>query len=181
MSTKIKSLPTRNGQLKDFPKLFDGSPSSLALVGGIETEVVPTGSRYNCNPPIMNTDEDFLVWFQTNDHVTLFKFLIEIGYVRSSSENDSLSKFSSGEFTSWRRGDTNLIITGNQKFFNLHKLSGQVCKKLNLMNKPDRIMVYHAIMYGEYDEGREYADKVSSSLSESKDDIDWFALNKMFA
>jgi hypothetical protein len=149
-------------------------------------DIVPTGSRFNCDPPVMNTDQDYLVYCTSNfDDV-----LVAAGYQRASLDlstaplqamvqQHSVPKKGGKPdetFVSWRRGDINLIVTQSRKFFLKHKVAGFVCKNLNLLSKDDRIMVYHAIMYGEFN-GNIDQFKTPST----KGEIDFFALNKVFS
>lgn len=51
---------------------------------------------------------------------------------------------------SWRKGKLNFIVTKNEDFIRKHKLATYVCKSLNLLNKKHRILVFQAILYGNY-------------------------------
>ena len=84
-----------------------------------------TGSAYICDPPVTNTDKDFVVLAKPGYE----QFLSDKGFTYSMSEQeyDSL-----GEFTSWRKGSTNLIVT----------------PALNLRSKYDRIALFQCILYG---------------------------------
>lgn len=50
-----------------------------------------------------------------------------------------------GGFESWRKGNINLIITYNRLFFDKFMAASDVCRKLNLLRKEDRIMVFEAV------------------------------------
>jgi hypothetical protein len=68
-------------------------------------QIFPTGSRYVCNPPIMGTDIDFIVY---NEH-DLEAFLTKEGYSRSTlKEYLYCEKFN---FLTVRKGRVNLIVS----------------------------------------------------------------------
>lgn len=156
----------------------------LGLTGIIlPADIVPTGSRFNCDPPVMNTDQDYLIYtplyidpdLQQAGYV---KFKVDLANISQASTQSIPKKGGTPDdtFVSWRRGDINLIVTQSRKFFLKHKVAGFVCKNLNLLSKDDRIMVYHAIMYGEFT-GNIDQFKTPST----KGEIDFFALNKVFS
>ncbi len=53
------------------------------------------------------------------------------------------------EFLSLKRDEINLIITKSQKFVDKFLLATSLTKRLNLMDKDDRIAVFRAVLYGE--------------------------------
>ncbi|OAM52917.1 hypothetical protein A7981_05630 [Methylovorus sp. MM2] len=63
-------------------------------------------------------------------------------------EPDAANEYEDDEFNSFRKGEFNIIVTDKCSFFSSMVLSTQVCKKLNLLNKADRIMVFDAIQKG---------------------------------
>jgi hypothetical protein len=50
------------------------------------------------------------------------------------------------------RDDVNLIATSDGDFFRRFLAATQVCIRLNLMNKEDRIALFQAVLYGNRDE-----------------------------
>jgi hypothetical protein len=52
-------------------------------------------------------------------------------------------------FRSYTKAEVNLIVTCSLPFFNKFMAATSVCKRLNLMSKPDRIAVFRAVLYGE--------------------------------
>jgi hypothetical protein len=101
----------------------------------------PTGSRYICNPPIMDTDDDYLI-YAGHDPETI-KRILNAGFITDSDLN-----YQSSFFTSFRRDKINLIVTHDLSFYANHIRATQLCKKLNLLKKSDRIAVFQAILYG---------------------------------
>lgn len=51
-------------------------------------------------------------------------------------------------FMSFRRGKINAIVTSSPHFAKQHRAATHVCRRLNLMHKPDRIAVFQAVLYG---------------------------------
>lgn len=159
---------------------FSDFPHLGVDLGGLKHEVIPTGSRFNCIPPVLNTDEDYLVWAPRRIDLDLLfaGYSTAIAPVSQKSNQttaaDSIPKNNGVDdtrFVSWRKGDINLIVTEHEEFFNKHKIAGYVCKRLNLTDKKDRILVYHAILYGEFN--------AEEPIFRKKTDIDYFEINKM--
>jgi len=154
---------------------------------GIDTfylTITPTGSRFNCDPPVMNTDQDYLIYTPCD----ISQELIAAGYTKTTIDPADLQQMKSTQsipkkggnadetFESWRRDDINLIVTLSSEFYHKHKVAGYVCKAMNVRDKDHRIMIYHAVMYGEFD-----GPIPQFSLPRSKPTIDFFAINKVFS
>ena len=168
-------------KIEDFPNLFDLT-NPTECPADVEIEVFPTGSFYNCNPPATNTDRDYLIYVQDDD-ITFYEYLEDLGYKTSCGQASSLPKRNGEEdednFMSWRKGNINLIVTGSEEFYDKHKTAGLVCRTLNLLEKADRIMVYHAIIYGVFELGDRSAVDAGANIKQPKE-IDFFEINKMF-
>ena len=102
-----------------------------------------TGSREIVDPPPMDTDDDYCIYVDPNKANTLFQYLDENGW-----ENESDSYDGPGVFWSYRKNDTNFIITTSIEFYTRHRRATKLCKKLNLAKKEDRKAVFKAILYG---------------------------------
>lgn len=119
-------------------------------------KVEPCGSRVTCFPAPKDTDEDYLVEVPADSSPVIAKGQDKIALVVSLL-NDSGFHWEggkhyqiqiAGDFMSFRRDDVNLIVTGNEKFANQHRLATYVCKRLNILNKLHRITVFQALLYG---------------------------------
>lgn len=99
------------------------------------------GSRYTCNPPPQDTDYDILVLC---DQVDLAEHLDKLGFEPHGSMHGST------EFTSFKHPTSplNFIVTESQSFYDKFLLATHVAKKLNLLDKSDRITLFQAILYG---------------------------------
>lgn len=111
-------------------------------------EVTPCGSRVTCNPAPVDTDTDYLVFVATDDHLSkLLTYLDKEGW-QWEGATEHYQNVCANTFTSFRRGSDNLIVTKNRDFVRLHKIATRICTRLNIMEKPDRIMVFQAVLYG---------------------------------
>lgn len=100
----------------------------------------PTGSRYICNPPPQDTDNDTVVLAKTGYETALESD----GFYYNMSEVDYGTE---GHFLSWRKGDENYIVTCDQGFYDRFVKATDLAKLLNLKNKSNRIALFQAILY----------------------------------
>jgi len=129
----------------------------LCEISRMVSHMEPCGSRVTCNPPPMDTDEDFLLFVgaefkddlteETADHRM---FLLEVhlrdrGWERGG--DDSYAGDAS-PFQSWTLNELNLIITDDLEFYHRHQRATRICKILNVMQKEHRIMIFQAVLYG---------------------------------
>jgi hypothetical protein len=102
------------------------------------TQVVPVGSRVTCNPAPVDTDADFLCFFSDDADGHIPTRLLENGYEPHNADYPC-------DCRSWRKGEINLIITSSQDFFDKFMLGTRIAKRLNLLNKSDRVDVFKII------------------------------------
>jgi hypothetical protein len=100
-----------------------------------EAEIYPCGSRYVCNPPVLSTDVDFLVFSRTE----LREKLTSMGYRKTSGY------YPGANFLSWRKGAINLIVTGNVEEANSFNLATHICKAWNVRDKWNRLIIYEKL------------------------------------
>lgn len=135
---------------------------SVAHSGALDGSaiIVKVGSRVTCNPPPTDTDEDYLVYVSDLDEAV--NALLGIGFEYSTSA-EQVAKYLimgwPGSFKSLWFGDLNYIVTSDALFFERFLTATHVCKKLNLMNKEDRTLVFDAIR------GGSYSDKVDGGMT----------------
>lgn len=126
---------------------------------------VAVGSRVTCDPPPMDTDEDYLLEFRYYGDVEPFEKAMEAaGWTvegrRKSAVPQSLfdaltaiepfeDEYHMENFRSFRKGNLNVIAAYRQEFHSKFLLATEVCKQLNLQDKKQRIMLFRAILYGE--------------------------------
>lgn len=100
----------------------------------------PTGSRYICNPPVMDTDEDYICFIFEDDKLT------KAGFDKTSSEGEEYEGLS--EFTTWRYKHYNLVVTENREFFDLFVSATEKAKEKNILDKNERIKLFQEVLYG---------------------------------
>lgn len=111
--------------------------------------IYETGSRYTCNPPSQTSDWDYLLHCDKNKKADVEFFLAKEGFVAEGCEQYPYQdKYG---FVSYRKELVNFIVTTDDEFAELHCLATKVCKKLNLLKKEDRVTVFQAILYNNFD------------------------------
>lgn len=127
-------------------------PSTAYVVDGltkIGCEVTPCGSRVTCNPPPVGTDADYLVACADDDNAVraVINTLSGAGFQWEGSEHYQHTARSG--FMSWRRGEDNFIVIADTSLVQRHKAATALCRRLNLLDKADRIAAFRAILYNE--------------------------------
>jgi hypothetical protein len=106
-----------------------------------------TGSRYTCNPPVLDTDEDWICHLSDNEAGVneawqVGEMLIEAGYATSPDQQQY------PDCMSYRKGAINIIVVYDCWMYKNWVKATEVCKFLNLLKKEDRKQV-HRIICGE--------------------------------
>jgi hypothetical protein len=121
---------------------------------GFGNKLIPYGSRVVCDPPVLDTDIDFFFKVEESKELELDKILITWGFAEQPEVGFNSSRPSWGDsepdrrFRAYRLGKINLVVTSSEVFADRHRTATLVCKKLNLLDKKDRVMIYQAILYG---------------------------------
>lgn len=127
-----------------------------------------TGSSFTCDPPVLDTDDDYLVliepgrleeagcrldkyaftncfddWVDKED--TDDATLSESGY--------SVETAAGARFSAWRRGKVNLIVTDDIPFYLRSVGATLLAKELNLQHKHQRIDLFRCLKFGNVYEG----------------------------
>jgi hypothetical protein len=110
--------------------------------------VQPVGSRITCNPPVMDTDEDFLLLVK--DHRAFRDKAFYVGFYLGGSVlvDASVPLDAVDRFSSYTRRPVNLIVTEDPEFFRKFMLATRIATALNLLDKADRVILFQAILYG---------------------------------
>lgn len=111
-------------------------------------KVEPCGSRVTCSPAPTDTDRDYLVEIVSNASENVGSIVNHLSGYGFEWEGGEHYQDAASTFMSWRRGDTNLIVTADPTFADRHRAATAVCKRLNLLNKQDRIALFQAVLYG---------------------------------
>lgn len=141
LGSPSKILPDLAFKLTIQPKIAD-------IVKMLPTATIyPTGSRYICNPPVMSTDVDFVVWWPEHDkNKRADTTIIDAGYRISTLEYHAHSKW---DFSCFRKGNVNLIVSASEEFVMRHAVGTDFCKRNNIRDKHHRVLV-HEIVRGEF-------------------------------
>lgn len=120
-------------------------PDMLAIC----IEIQHVGSRVTCDPPPQGDDDWLLL---VSDWRVALVVAIRASYlVGGSVPSDQLEESKERlRFTSLKRDcdKTNLIITDDEEFFDRFMAATSVAKRLNLLEKDDRIALFQAVLYG---------------------------------
>lgn len=101
----------------------------------------PTGSRYICDPPVLNTDNDTI--FLVNGYYDYDKILLKDGWKRCADEEYEVGE----SFQAYRKGDENYIVTEDDSFYFCFVKATEGAKALNLKDKSDRIALFQGVVY----------------------------------
>lgn len=121
--------------------------------------IAHTGSREICNPAPTDTDDDWLVLIAPENKDDFLNFFTEGNEL---DDDFILHPYGPGgwevggsnppgqvsEFTSLKKGEFNIIMTTDPTYFKYFEAATTVAKKLNLLDKQDRIMLFNAVMEG---------------------------------
>lgn len=110
--------------------------------------VQATGSRYICDPPVLDTDEDYVVLAKEECRNEFNNYLLKNFFFRT---NEDYGITGPTQFQSWRSDYSpddkrNLIITYNPEWYNLFVEATEFAKEENLLQKEDRIKLFELIM-----------------------------------
>lgn len=111
-------------------------------IDDIVIQAMPTGSSVICNPPVLDTDRDFLVLVKgTADEV--IDCLTSRGYTADGGGTyDSQKELDQGGFISFRKDTTNYIVVSTKDAYRRFALATELATKMNLVKKEDRITVF---------------------------------------
>ena len=112
----------------------------------------PVGSSVTCNPPPMDTDADYLCLVIPGSKNAFIELMEEYGCELggSLSVSDTQLNREGGGFTSYRLGEVNLIATTSDVFHMRFRAASSIAKRLNIMDKSDRIALFQAVLYGNF-------------------------------
>lgn len=164
--------PSEDAPLEMRPRSWVAAMAEVIPAGGL---VVPVGSRVTCDPPVMHTDEDYLVLVKNMQEAIVA--LQSLGFELPKTEEEKKEYVKMGltsqySFQSMRFGDVNYIITEDAFFFERFLTASHVCKTLNILNKEDRITVFEAVRGHSF--AREFYPEWDGKLRGATEDADDF-------
>ena len=112
----------------------------------------PTGSRFVCDPPVLETDDDWVILVEDLEYAKykaarLSWYYADMGYYRADGSCEEPAQFVSMRHS---KDNSNYIFTDDAEFYDRYVAATLLAKKYNLLNKADRIQLFHAVLYGEY-------------------------------
>jgi len=107
----------------------------------------PTGSHYICNPPVTDTDIDFICF--TNDIGQTLEMLVNGGWNHTNLDDVDKYRGMEKEFLTFRRDNYNLIVTEIKSFYDSFVYATEEAKKQNILDKQKRIHLFRYFLYGE--------------------------------
>lgn len=118
-------------------------PATQQMVRWVE----PTGSRFICEPPVMDTDADYLVF--TTPDVTVDELLFRLadgGWEVNEHDRDYTAHGNEEvPFGTARRGEVNLIVYDDIDGYIAFRRATVVARALNLRDKDQRKLLFRAV------------------------------------
>lgn len=108
------------------------------LCAGKMIMCMPTGSRVICDPPVMDTDIDYVICGPVD---------LEKHGFRYTNDND---EYEDTDFETYRNGDLNVIKVDNGSSFAAWEWATRAAKSMNLTDKGDRISFFQGCLYGNW-------------------------------
>lgn len=109
--------------------------------------ITPVGSSVTCDPPVLDTDRDFLVMAKEGMVNELYAALVKSGWVTTSID-EYASTSDEKPFRSYRKGKANYIVTDCKEYHKKFMYATYLAKRFNLLHKADRVDLFNCILYG---------------------------------
>lgn len=104
------------------------------------------GSQATCNPPPLPANSDF-DWLLLVENLQMF--VAGATSVNGFTLAGSLGEMNgTSQFRSLKKGSLNLIVTECEEFHGRFLAATSVAKRLNILNKQDRVALFQAVLYG---------------------------------
>lgn len=122
-------------------------------IGSTHKQITAVGSRVTCNPAPQGTDQDWLVYVAEKDYPAFAKALLTDGWEVGGSMIPADVDYTPihSRFNSFTKDEDNVIATASPKFHRRFLAASSVAKRLNVLNKQDRIALFQAVLYGTVD------------------------------
>lgn len=122
-------------------------PTLVERLGYDLRAIEPVGSRVTCSPAPTDTDEDWLILMRS---VPVGSEAPKDIFAELGFRQDGNPEFYIGmenQFSSYRSGNLNVIVTADNSFFELFMTATALAKRFNLLHKADRIALFQAVLY----------------------------------
>uniref|UniRef100_A0A6C0JWT4 Nucleotidyltransferase n=1 Tax=viral metagenome TaxID=1070528 RepID=A0A6C0JWT4_9ZZZZ len=117
----------------------------IVIPNKLWTGIYQTGSSVICDPPVLDTDIDYIIC--TPSFSAFDKFVVDAGFRYTSNDEEGYVLQNNGFFC-YRRDNLNLIVTESNDWYLKWVAATKLAKKLNLLQKKDRIILFQYILYG---------------------------------
>lgn len=107
--------------------------------------LIPTGSSVICNPPILDTDRDYIICVHSLKDIKAF--IEGIGFKTSTQDVEEYDIQEDGLFECYRKDNINLILTEDFDFYLKWCHATELATKLNLREKGQRITLFQYLLY----------------------------------
>jgi hypothetical protein len=115
----------------------------------VASTIHPVGSRVTCSPAPSGTDEDLVILLRQGSSFPHRRLEDDAWTQDGSRISDQINRVPPEDrFNSFKLDNVNLIITSSPSFFGRFMAATSVAKRLNLMEKADRIALFQAVLYG---------------------------------
>lgn len=118
-------------------------PPELASLPFI-TDLHPTGSRYICDPPVIDTDSDWMVLHESGKEQQVEAAMLAAGWKLPPRVGGEGNEYASHVIV-FRLGELNAIVTDHPRTFKLRVFCTELAKKLNLKTKRERYDLFVGI------------------------------------
>lgn len=133
---------------------------------GFVKDIRLSGSSVICDPPVIDTDVDYLIlvedlnqagaYFSCEEWTNCFEDWNEKTDKDPFLHHDeyTVELESGARFQAWRCSNINVILTDDETLHLRNRAATLLAKELNLLNKSERIKLFRCIKFGEAYGGR---------------------------
>lgn len=117
----------------------------LNVVPGPIRAVNPTGSRWVCTPPVMDTDIDIVVWVK---NIPIYaQTLLDNGWsITIDDETYGAAQTEIAPFITARKGEYNLIVYAVEEGFRAFCAATYLAKQRNISDKDARVALFKSFL-----------------------------------
>lgn len=126
--------------------MIDSTLLNLLIATGCN--VTLCGSRVTCSIVPETSDFDYLVQIPRDEKIyeTVLDLLPGPDWTLEGGQHYDTGIRNT--FHSFRRGNVNLLLSMNAEWCAKHHIATHICKRLDILDKPKRVMVFQAVLYG---------------------------------
>lgn len=160
-------------------KKSDRLPPEVEYYNQFYSDVLHTGSRVICSPPVKNTDDDWVLLCRPDCQAPLEGILGMSGWQLGGSSrwvresNGWMTQVRDDEgfgenFKSYRKKELNLILTSKPEFFEKFRRATEITRSLNVLDKSDRVLIFEAVFKDQWPKDEADVRKFLDTLQEAR-------------